>query len=30
MISALLLAASLGQFPGYVRTRIDDSDPQAN
>lgn len=29
MISALLLAASLGQFPGYVRTRIDDSDPQS-
>jgi len=29
MIASLLLAASLGQFPGYVRTRIDDTDPHS-
>ncbi len=29
MIASLLLAASLGQYPAYVRTRIDDTDPKS-
>ncbi len=29
MIASLLLAASLGQYPAYIRTRIDDNDPKS-